>query len=168
MVADSMLWYANSMNLGADFAFQNGGGIRASLGDGEIKKQTIYEVLPFDNSIMTVTLKGSDVIALFNQTPETVGHGAMPQVSEGVSFVIDTASGTVSDLTINGSPVDPAKEYVIATNSYLAAGGDGYKVFKNNVAKYDSSLMQRDAFIDYVIYLGGTITPEVKGRYTVK
>ncbi|MCF6334973.1 MAG: 5'-nucleotidase C-terminal domain-containing protein, partial [Spirochaetales bacterium] len=73
MVADSMLWYANSMNLGADFAFQNGGGIRASLGDGEIKKQTIYEVLPFDNSIMTVTLKGSDVIALFNQTPETVG-----------------------------------------------------------------------------------------------
>jgi len=168
MVADSMLWYANEMNLGADFAFQNGGGIRTSIADGEIQKQTIYEVLPFDNSVMTVTLKGTEVIALFNQTPETVGHGAMPQVSEGVSFVIDAAAGTVSDVLINGSPIDPAKEYVIATNSYLASGGDGYKVFKNNVGVYDSSLMQRDAFIDYVVYLGGTITPEVKGRYVVK
>jgi 5'-nucleotidase/UDP-sugar diphosphatase len=168
MVADSMLWFANQNNLGADFAFQNGGGIRTSIADGDIQKRTIYEVLPFDNSVTTVTLKGSDVIALFNQTPETVGHGAMPQVSEGVSFVIDTASGTVSDLLINGKPVDPAKEYVIATNSYLAAGGDGYKVFTNNVAFYDSSLMQRDACIDYIISLGGTITPEVKGRYTVK
>ena len=168
MVADSMLWYANSQNLGADFAFQNGGGIRTSLGDGDIQKRTIYEVLPFDNSVMTVTLKGTDVIALFNQTPEAVGHGAMPQVSEGVSFVIDTAAGTISDVLINGSPIDPAKEYVIATNSYLASGGDGYKVFKNNVGVYDSSLMQRDAFIDYVVFLGGTITPEVKGRYTIK
>lgn len=168
MVADSMLWFANSMNLGADFAFQNGGGIRTSIGDGDIQKRTIYEVLPFDNSVVTVTMKGSDVIALFDYTPETVGHGAMPQVSEGVSFIIDTASGTVSDVLINGSPIDPAKEYIIATNSYLASGGDGYKMFKNNVGVYDSSLMQRDAFIDYIEYLGGTITPEVKGRYTVK
>ncbi len=168
MVADSMLWYANSQNLGADFAFQNGGGIRTSIADGDIQKRTIYEVLPFDNSVMTVTMKGSDVIALFDQTPAAVTHGAMPQVSEGVSFTIDTATGTVSDVLINGSPIDPAKEYVIATNSYLASGGDGYKVFKNNVGVYDSSLMQRDAFIDYVVYLGGSITPEVKGRFEVK
>ncbi len=168
MVADSMLWYANSQNLGVDFAFQNGGGIRTSLGDGDIQKRTIYEVLPFDNSVMTVTLKGSDVQALFDYIPETVGHGANPQVSEGVSFTIDTAAGTVSDVLINGSPIDPNKEYVIATNSYLVSGGDGYKMFKNNIASYDSSLMQRDAFIDYVQFLGGTITPEVKGRYTVK
>lgn len=168
MVADSMLWYANSMGLGADFAFQNGGGIRTSIADGDIQKRTIYEVLPFDNSVMTVKMKGSDVIALFDYTPETVTHGAMPQVSEGVSFVIDTAAGTVSDLLINGSPVDPAKEYVIATNSYLASGGDGYKVFKNKTAEYDTSLMQRDAFIDYIEFLGGTITPKVQGRLVIK
>ncbi|MCK5672165.1 MAG: 5'-nucleotidase C-terminal domain-containing protein [Spirochaetales bacterium] len=168
MVADSMLWYANSMNLGADFAFQNGGGIRTSIADGEIMKRTIYEVLPFDNTVMTVTMKGSDVIALFDYTPETVTHGAMPQVSEGVSFVIDVAAGTISDVLINGAAIDPGKEYVIATNSYLASGGDGYKMFKNKVAEYDSSLMQRDAFIDYIEFLGGTITPDVKGRYVIK
>ncbi len=168
LVADSMLWYANEMNLNADFAFQNGGGIRTDIPDGPINKRTIYEVLPFDNSIAVVTLKGKDVIALFAATPANVGHGAMPQVSEGVSFSINTASGTVQDLLINGSPVDPAKEYVIATNSYLAAGGDGYDVFTMATDYYDTSLMQRDGFIDYVVSLGGTISPDVKGRFSVK
>lgn len=67
MVADSMLWYAKSQNLNPDFAFQNGGGIRTDIGEGDITKGTIYEVLPFDNSIMIVTLKGSDVIALLTE-----------------------------------------------------------------------------------------------------
>ena len=169
IVADSMLWYANEMNLGADFAFQNGGGIRTDIPEGTIRKGTIYEVLPFDNSVMTVTLKGSDVIKMFERTPETVGHGAMPQVSEGVSFNISTDDNTISNLTINGEPVDPNKEYTVATNSYLAAGGDGYSMFKNKVSEYDSSLMQRDAFIEYVIQAeDGTISPEVHDRYTVK
>ncbi len=168
MVADSMLWYANSQDLKPDFAFQNGGGIRTDIPEGAITKGKIYEVLPFDNSVMIVTLKGSDVIALFNRTAEIVGHGAMPQVSKGVSFTIDTAAKKAVDLKINGAPVDPNKNYRIATNSYLAAGGDGYSVFKKKLDNFDSSLMQRDAFIEYVVSLGGTITPKVAGRYTVK
>ena len=168
IVSDSMLWFCNNQNLKADFAFQNGGGIRTDIPEGEIKKQTIYEVLPFDNSVALVTLKGSDVIKLFERTPETVTHGAMPQVSKGVSFVIDTAAGTISDLMINGKAVDPSKEYRIATNSYLASGGDGYSVFKDRVDFYDSSLMQRDAFIEYIISLGGKIAPVTEGRITLK
>ncbi len=168
MVADSMLWYAKTQNLNPDFAFQNGGGIRTDIGEGDITKGTIYEVLPFDNTIMIVSLKGSDVIDLFNRAATVVGHGAMPQVSEGVSCVFDTAAGKAVDLKINGKPVDPNKVYRIATNSYLAAGGDGYAVFKKKIDLFDTSLMQRDAFIEYITYLGGTITPEVKGRYTVK
>ena len=168
LVADSMLWYCNDQGLDADFAFQNGGGVRTDIAEGEIQKQTIYEVLPFDNSVALVTMKGSTVLELFNATPEAVGHGAMPQVSKGVSFTINSASGTAEDLTINGKPVDPNAEYRIATNSYLAAGGDGYSMFTDSVDYYDTSLMQRDAFIEYVIYLGGTITPETEGRITVK
>ena len=168
LVADSMFWYADKQGLDVDFAFQNGGGVRTDIAEGEIQKQTIYEVLPFDNSVAVVELKGSTVIELFNATPEAVGHGAMPQVSKGVSFTINTASGKVEDLMINGKGVDPNATYRIATNSYLAAGGDGYAMFTNNVDYYDTSLMQRDAFIEYVIYLGGTITPVTEGRITVK
>jgi 5'-nucleotidase / UDP-sugar diphosphatase len=168
IVADSQLWYMRRMGFDIDFAFQNGGGIRATLGSGEIQKRTVYEVLPFDNSICVVALKGSDVIALFDQTPAAVGQGAMPQVSDGVRFTIDTAGGKVTDLHIGGRPVDPQKTYKIALNSYLAAGGDGYKVFKKRSEFYDSSMMQRDAFIDYVVHNGGHITPEVHNRITIK
>jgi 5'-nucleotidase/UDP-sugar diphosphatase len=167
IVADSQLWYMRKMGFDIDFAFQNGGGIRATLGSGEIKKKTVYEVLPFDNSICVVSLKGSDVIALFEQTPATIGQGAMPQVSDGVSFTINAASGKVENLLIGQQPVDPAKIYKIALNSYLAAGGDGYKVFKKRVEFYDSSMMQRDAFIDYVIHQGGKIAPKTHGRITI-
>jgi 5'-nucleotidase/UDP-sugar diphosphatase len=151
-----------------DFAFQNGGGIRATLGSGDIKKKTVYEVLPFDNSIAVVDLKGSDVIALFDQTPANVGKGSMPQVSDGVSFTINTTSGKVENLLINKQPVDPSKTYKIALNSYLASGGDGYKIFKKRVTFYDSSMMQRDAFIDYIIGIGGKISHRTYNRITIK
>jgi len=168
IVTDSQQWFVGTQGLEADFAFQNGGGIRATLGDGDIQKATIYEVLPFDNSIAVVELKGTDVIALFDKAATNIGAGAMGQVSKEVKVSYDSATKTVTELTINGAPVDPAKVYKVACNSYLASGGDGYDVFKNQLSYYDTSLMQRDAFIDYVIYLGGTITPETDGRITIK
>ncbi|MDC7127026.1 MAG: 5'-nucleotidase C-terminal domain-containing protein [Spirochaetales bacterium] len=168
LVADSLKWFAEQQGQEVDFAFQNGGGIRTSIADGEIQKQTVYEVLPFDNSVAVCTLKGSTVIEMFNATPANIGHGAMAQVSKGVSLTINSADGTVEELLINGSPVDPDAEYKVATNSYLAAGGDGYKMFNDKVDYYDTSLMQRDALIEYIISMGGTISPEVEGRITIK
>jgi 5'-nucleotidase/UDP-sugar diphosphatase len=168
IVTDSQKWFIENRGLEVDFAFQNGGGIRATLGDGEIKKATVYEILPFDNSITLLDLKGSDVIALFDKAATNIGAGAMAQVSKEVKFTINSATSTVEELLINGKPVDPAKIYKVATNSYLAAGGDGYGVFTNNMSLYETSLMQRDAFIDYVVYLGGTISPATDGRITIK
>jgi len=168
IVTDSQKWFIENQGLEVDFAFQNGGGVRATLGEGEIQKQTVYEVLPFDNSIALVELKGTDVVALFEKAATNVGAGAMAQVSKEVKFVIDSASETVAELTINGMPVDPDKVYKVACNSYLASGGDGYDMFTNSLSYYDTSLMQRDAFIDYIIHLGGTISPETDGRITIK
>lgn len=168
IVSDSQKWFMEAQGIEVDFAFQNGGGIRATLGDGEIQKATVYEVLPFDNSIALVELKGSDVIALFDKAATNIGAGAMAQVSKEVKVVFDSASQTVVELTINGAPVDPAKVYKVVCNSYLASGGDGYTEFNNQLSYYDTSLMQRDAFIDYIIDLGGTITPMTDGRITIK
>ncbi|MGL1891024.1 MAG: 5'-nucleotidase C-terminal domain-containing protein [Spirochaetaceae bacterium] len=168
IVTDSQIWFLKEMGMDIDFAFQNGGGIRATLGNGEIQKQTVYEVLPFDNSIAMVTMKGSDVIALFDQAAGNIGAGSMAQVSKEVKVTFNAEAKTVESLYINGSPVDTDEEYNIAVNSYLASGGDGYKVFKKATYYYDSSLMQRDAFIDYVISLGGDITPATDGRITIK
>lgn len=167
-VSESMYWYTEKFQLRPDFAFQNGGGVRANLPEGEFTIGNVYEILPFDNTVFTVAMKGSDVIELFDMTPAAVSHGAMPQVSSQVSFTIDTASGTVGDLMIGGSPVDPNREYIVVTNSYLAAGGDGYSIFANSYSPYDTSAMQRDAFIDYVQEgLDGTLELSTDGRMTV-
>lgn len=168
LVSDSQVWFMEEMGQKVDFAFQNGGGIRATLAAGEIQKKTVYEVLPFDNSIAVVSLIGSDVIALFDKAATNVGHGAMPQVSKEVSLTINEADKTVEEVLINGEPIDPNRVYNIVANSYLASGGDGYKIFNNKTYFYDSSLMQRDALIDYVVSLGGDITPATDGRITIK
>ena len=168
LVADSMKWFSEEQGQEVDFAFQNGGGIRTNMADGEIQKQTIYEVLPFDNSVVIATLKGSTVLELFDATPAAIGHGAMAQVSEEVSFTINKADGKVSNLLINGKEVDPNAEYKVVTNSYLASGGDGYGMFKDRVKFYDTSLMQRDALIEYIQFLGGTVSPKTEGRITIK
>jgi 5'-nucleotidase/UDP-sugar diphosphatase len=167
LVADSMKWYAEKMNLDVDFAINNGGGIRETLPTGTITKKTIYQILPFDNSVYVITMKGSDLKGLFDYIPTVVGAGAYPQVSDGISYTIDLAAGEVKDLLIGGKPLDPNATYKIATNSYMATGGDGYVVFKNASQGYDTSMFQRDATIEYIQQLDGAIVPEIAGRVKI-
>jgi 5'-nucleotidase/UDP-sugar diphosphatase len=162
LVADSMLWQTKYLN--TDFAIQNGGGIRADLPGGTITKKTIYEILPFDNSVAVVSIKGSDLLPLFDYLATTPGKGAFPQVSEGISFTINTIAGKCEDILINGEPIDPNRIYRVATNSFLAVGGDGYRAFEKAVDRYDTSIFQRDACIEYLIQLGEKIKPELKDR----
>jgi 5'-nucleotidase/UDP-sugar diphosphatase len=168
LVADSMVWYTRSINLQTDFAIQNGGGVRTDIPEGAITKKTVYSVLPFDNSVAVVTLKGADLQTLFDYLAAIPqGAGAFPQVSEGVKFTINYNTGKCENITINGQPIDASKLYRIATNSYLAAGGDGYQAFLKAVDTYDTSVFQRDALIGYLMNLGKTIQPEIKGRIQI-
>ncbi|MFO7849858.1 MAG: 5'-nucleotidase C-terminal domain-containing protein [Spirochaetia bacterium] len=166
MVADSMEWYTQDQDV--DFAIQNGGGIRTDLPEGEIEKGTIYEVLPFDNSVMVLTMDGSDVQELFDYIATiSRGEGAFPQISESVNFTINYDTGECEDIRINGEPLDTDKTYKIATNSYMAAGGDGYSMFKNAENSYDTSKFQRDVFIEYVQEIGEPISPDVDDRIEI-
>jgi 5'-nucleotidase/UDP-sugar diphosphatase len=166
LIADSMLWYTRSLRV--DFALQNGGGIRADLPEGAISRKTVYEVIPFDNSVVVLALRGTDVQALFDFVARILpGSGAFPQVSAGVSFTINSKTGKCENLLIRGKPMDPRRTYRIATNSYLAAGGDGYRMLLKAIDRYDSSRLQRDVLVDYVRHLGGTIEPHVTKRVTI-
>ena len=157
LVSDAMLWATESQ--GADFAIQNGGGIRADIPAGEIRKKVVYEVLPFDNSVMTVEMSGEDVAAMFDYIATIPrGNGAFPQVSEGVSFTIDFPAGETRDVRINGRRIDPAATYKVATNSFMAAGGDGYTMMVPGY-KYDTSAFQRDVVIEYLSAMGGVDQP---------
>ncbi|MCP4667202.1 MAG: bifunctional metallophosphatase/5'-nucleotidase, partial [Deltaproteobacteria bacterium] len=167
IVADSMLWYAR--NTDVDFAILNGGAIRKDLPAGTIRKKLIYEILPFDSSVVVVTLRGSDVRALFKYIATlSPGAGAFPQVSEGLRFAINQGAGRCENILIRGKPIDPNRIYRIATNSYLADGGDGYSIFSKATKKNDSSVFQKDVFIAYIRHLGGRIKPKVMGRIAIR
>lgn len=165
LVTDAMK--ALTMAQGVDFAINNGGGIRADLPAGDVTLKSIFTVLPFDNSVTVLKLKGTDVQALFDYVITTPGKGAFPQVSDGVSFTLNLVTNKTENVLIGGKPIDPNKVYTIATNSYMATGGDGYAMFKNALSVYETSQFQRDALIQYVRKLGKPLVPEIKGRITL-
>jgi 5'-nucleotidase/UDP-sugar diphosphatase len=166
LVADSMRWFTRRHQV--DFAIQNAGGIRGDLPAGALTKKHIHDILPFDNSVVVLTLRGSDVASLLaHMARVSKGRGAFPQLSKGVAITLDRAAGRYTRALIDGRPIDPSRTYRIATNSYLAHGGDGYFMFLNACERYDTSVLQRDALIQYIKSLGGRLRPEVRGRIKV-
>lgn len=117
----------------ADAAIIGGGSIRASIKRGEIKIKHIYSVSPFNNYIVAVRLTGRQILEALENGVSAIeeGGGRFPQVS-GLSFVYSRSApvgSRVKEVMINGRKTGPDKEYVVATNDFIAAGGDGYKVF---------------------------------------
>jgi 5'-nucleotidase/UDP-sugar diphosphatase len=165
-IADAILWHTKYM--GVDFAIHNGGGIRNDLPAGKITKKIIYDILPFEDRVVVLTLKGRHLVELFRYIATIPrGKGAFPQVSEGLSFTINYSKGKCEDILVKGMPIDPERNYKVATNSYMAQGGDGYNIFLNAIDKVDTSVFMRDVLIEYIKFVGGKIRPEEKGRIKI-
>ncbi len=163
LVADSMLWFTKEVHH-VDFAINNGGGIRADIPRGNITKRIIHEVIPFDNTVVVLNIKGYQLKSLLSRLIESGEGGGFPQVSDGVEIIVNGKTGRCERIIIGGRPINPLREYRIATNSYLAKGGDGYIEFLNARRKYDTSAFQRDVLIQYIEHLGRPISPVIKGR----
>jgi 5'-nucleotidase/UDP-sugar diphosphatase len=171
LVADANVWYFRTVyNQQIDFAFHNGGNIRAELPQGPITQEQILTILPFENYLYVVSLKGRDIIELFNfiaTIPQ--GAGGFAQVSREVRYTIDYTGGTgqLRDLTIGGSPVDPEKTYRFCTNDYLLAGGDGYTALTRSENPFNTSLLLSYVVVEYIRSQSGVISPITDGRLKV-
>jgi 5'-nucleotidase/UDP-sugar diphosphatase len=169
-ICDAMVWYfKTTYNQSVDFSFINGGNIRAGVSAGPITREQVLTVLPFENYLYLVSLKGSEIIDLFTfiaSIPQ--GNGGWAQISQEVRYTIDytQGDGILKDLTIHGEPVDPDRVYRFCTNSYLLAGGDGYTVLKNVQEPFNTSLIDSWVVLE-VLQAVGTISPETDGRITV-
>ncbi len=120
----------------ADIALTNGGGIRASIHPGDIKVADIYSVLPFDNTLVVVQLMGGmDIIDALEHSVRLwpAQNGGFLQVS-GISFEIvppdALPGGRVINVKVGENAIAAGKYYTVATNDFLAAGGDGYDTLK--------------------------------------
>ncbi|MDR1251266.1 MAG: 5'-nucleotidase C-terminal domain-containing protein [Treponema sp.] len=169
MITDANVWYFKTVaNQNIDFAFHNGGNMRAELPKGPLTRDQILTVLPFENYLFIVSLKGSQILDLFNYIaviPQ--GNGGFPQFSKEVRYTIDVANQEIRDLTIGGLPVDPNKTYRFCTNDYLLGGGDGYTVLTRSQDPFNTSLLLSYVVIEYIHSQNGVITPYTDGRMQV-
>ena len=150
----------------ADMGLMNMGGLRNILSEGEITCGNIYEILPFENSLCVVTLKGSVLKELFAAIAACKGEGV-----SGVRLEI-TKDGKLLDGTIGGKPIDDNKLYTVATIDYLADGNDGMgPLAKAEKRDCPPGATLRGLFMDYVeqqTKAGKKITSRMEGRITVK
>lgn len=167
LATDGALWYVqNVLGKQADFCIINGGTIRSGLPKGDVTVRDVATVLPFDNSLYVLKLKGAQVLDLF-QFVGTInqGAGAFAQVSKQVRYSVrydkNGKNGKITALAINGAPVNPQKTYTIVTNDYLAGGGDGYAVLTLASERFNTSCTLRDAVIAYMQNLPQPLNPDV-------
>jgi len=131
----------------AEIGWQNGGGIRAGLPEGEVTRGDVLSALPFGNTTARLVLRGNALIAALENGLARLPapSGRFPQLA-GLRFTADAArppGSRVVAVEVRGAdgswaPLDPARAYSVATNNFLRRGGDGYSVFA------DSALEARD------------------------
>ena len=164
LVADSLVDALKAPDLGAaEIGVVNPGGLRNELyyaPDGTITYAEANAVLPFVNNLWTTSLTGAQFKTLLEQQWQTNPDGTVPSrayqqlgLSQNVNYTYDAArpaGDRITSIRVNGSLIDPAKSYRIGTFSFLATGGDNFRVFKEGAGTEDSGLVDRDAWIKYL------------------
>ncbi|TAN01576.1 MAG: LysM peptidoglycan-binding domain-containing protein, partial [Rhizobiaceae bacterium] len=171
LVADAML--ERTRKQGVTIAIVNGGGLRASIGGGQVTMGDVLDVLPFQNTLATFALSGKDIVAALENGVSQIeaNAGRFPQVS-GVHYTFDRSmpsnGGRIKSVDVleDGAwkPIDPAKTYLVVSNNYLRAGGDGYSVLRDKAKDaYDYGPDLADVLVDY-LRKHQPYTPHLDGR----
>lgn len=127
-----------------DFCFLNHGGIRSILPKGNVTARTAFEIMPFENNLVVLALKGDQVLEMTSY----IIKEKKPHPLAGMTFKI-TKNYTATDILINGKPLDLNTIYYVATNDYLANGGDNMNFFLKSIQKFDLNYKIRNVLIDY-------------------
>jgi 5'-nucleotidase/UDP-sugar diphosphatase len=143
-------------------AVHNIGGIRAKIVKGTITWGNVFEVLPFQNTLVTLKMTGAQLKRTFERgLVTTVGMVAL----SGVRVQFDR-NRLVSAIMPDGSVVDDAKLYTVTTNDFVLAGGDEFTEFAKGTEIIDSGIFLRDVLVDY-IRAHRRLSPKLDGRIVV-
>lgn len=172
LVADAQLERVKDQ--GITISIANSGGLRASIDAGDVTMGEVLTVLPFQNTIATFQLKGSDLLAALENGAKGLEEvaGRFPQVA-GMKYAFDKSKppgSRISDVQVKEGegfvPLDPNKTYGVVTNNYVRGGGDGYEVFATNaVNPYDFGPNLEQAVADYLT-ANNPYKPYTDGRIT--
>ena len=155
LVADSMLGATNGA---AQIALVNATGIRVDLPGGDVRYKDAFTMMPFGNNLVVMSLTGAQLKAVLEQQ-----YGVPPRPkkelpaalapSAGFTYAVDVnrpAGGRVSDMRLNGKPIDPAIRYRVVVNNYMASGGDGLTGFTAGTDVTDTGIIDLDALVAWI------------------
>ncbi|MBQ0862382.1 bifunctional UDP-sugar hydrolase/5'-nucleotidase [Streptomyces sp. RK75] len=162
LISDAQV--AATREAGAELALLNWGGVRSDLtyrasgreGDGVVTYGEAFQVQPFDNPLVTMTLSGRQLLDVLRQqfSGANQGYPQVLQISDALRFDVDMSregadrllAGTVR---VNGEPVDESGSYRVTVNDFLSQGGNGFSVLKKGT---DRQTVTRDlaAFVEYL------------------
>ena len=127
-----------------DIVLLNFGGIRSIIPKGNITKRNAFEVMPFENSLIVIALKGEQIKALAQHiVTEKKAHPL-----NGLKIILNK-DNVITSILFKDQPIDNNKIYYVGTSDYLANGGDNMSFFLKNEGTYDLNYKIRNVLIDY-------------------
>lgn len=146
-----------------DLAITNKGGIRCDLSKGDVSVGNVMSMLPFNNRIVILEVKGCDLQDAFDVMASRGGDC----VSAGVEAIIDSTTKKCVSIKINGAEIDSSKTYILATIDYLADGGDYMTSLTNGRKISGGDKVLYDEMIDF-IKTQNKVSPSLEQRMRVK
>lgn len=130
-----------SGSISPQVSYFNYGGIRTSLPKGNITVGKIFELMPFENELVFLQIKGSQLQDFFDIIAEKGGDSV-----GGVRFVI--SNNKAKNVMVGGKSLLPDANYWVVTSDYIANGGDGLELFVQNIQLINSGKKIRDILIE--------------------
>ncbi len=127
-----------------DILLLNNGGIRSIIPKGNITKRNAFEVMPFENSLIVVALKGEQIKVMAQHiVTERKAHPL-----NGLKIILNKEN-VITNILFKDQPIDNNKIYYVGTSDYLSNGGDNMTFFLKNEGTYDLNYKIRNVLIDY-------------------
>ena len=143
-----------------DMAVVNIGGMRTDWAAGDITRRHIFELMPFDNELVVLTMTGEEILRLCDIFVQLGGQGV-------AGLRMQARNGKLLSATIDGKKIMPTAYYTVATSDYLSQGNDGMTPLKNHEAVWRSEEKIRDLYIEYV-QQQKTVQAKVDGRMDIQ
>ncbi|MBA6315484.1 hypothetical protein FLV31_11945 [Cellulophaga baltica] len=142
-----------------DFVLLNHGGIRSIISAGSISARTAYEIMPFENTIVVVGLKGDAILEMVDYLIKA----KRPHPLAGIQIILNK-DDTINTIKIQGEDFDENKTYYVGTSNYLVNGGDRMDFFKKKLTFTETDYLIRNIMIDYFTKKD-TIAPITDDRF---
>ena len=149
LMADVLLMRGNLVfeareNRKIDICLLNSGGIRSILPKGNITARNAFEIMPFENSMVVIALKGEQI----SEMVDFLITDKKPHPLAGITFTINKNNQS-KNILVQGKLLNEETVYYVGTNDYLSDGGDNMNFFKKAIQKYDLDYKLRNILIDY-------------------